>query len=525
MIDHQVLLATNVLNALTEEIAVLDANGTIVFVNDAWNRFSAVSRGAPQPDAYLGVNYLSVCRDAVGRGDAAAEQALASLEDVLQARRKEATFEYPCHAPDRERWYVMSVTRFGGEHAPYLVVAHQEITARKQAERALQENERLLRTVLESLPVGVWVMDARGRIVHGNAASLRIWAGARYVGPEEFGAYKGWWLSTGKPIAADEWAAARAIRNGETSLDEEIEIECFDTTHKIILNSALPLYDAGGERIGAVILNQDITDRKRAEAEREAMLEEKARLRTAAVKASRMKDEFIASLSHELRTPLQAVLGWAATIRQGVNDPVLCQRAAAAIERNARIQAQLLDDTLDVSRIVHGTLTIDEVNVDFAALVAEVIESLRPTALEKGLNVVEHASPGADVQGDPIRLQQVVWNLLNNAMKFTPPGGRIDVATGVRDGWVELSIHDTGRGIAPEFIPFLFDRFRQGGGSPVLTRLGLGLGLAIVKELVERHKGTITAGSPGEGQGATFTVRLPVATGTRARSERGDAGV
>jgi diguanylate cyclase (GGDEF)-like protein/PAS domain S-box-containing protein len=257
----------DVWNALTANIAVLDAHGMVVGVNDAWKRF-ARANGAPDSNFYVGTSYLGACEAAAARGDPTAQKALSAVRAALAGEVDEIAIEYPCHSLSEERWFVLRVTRLEGHEGA--VVAHENITARRRAEQALRETEQTLRQVLETLPVGVWMMDAAGRIVHGNPAGLRIWGGARYVAPEEFGEYKGWWVSTGKPIAAEEWAAARAIRNGETSVDEEIEIECFDGTRKIILNSAVPLRDAGGAIHGAIIVNQDITARKRAERELEA---------------------------------------------------------------------------------------------------------------------------------------------------------------------------------------------------------------------------------------------------------------
>ena len=511
MIDSALSLATGALNALGAHIAVLDKSGAIVFVNEAWSRFARNNGGTTAATFFVGTNYLAVCRDSVRRGDASARLALSGFQEVLRGDRDEFSLEYPCSAPDRERWFRMSVTRFATESEHYLVVVHDEITVQKESERALQANERLLQSVLEALPIGVWILDAEGRIVHGNPAGVAVWAGARYVGPQDFGEYKGWWMSTGERIAPEEWAAARAIRNGETSIDEEIEIECFDGAHKIILNSAVPLLGSDGRITGAIIVNQDITARKHAETERAAMLREHERLSLAAQEANRMKDYFIATLSHELRTPVNSVLGWTAILKRAFPDPPACERATAAIERNARIQAQLLNDALDIDRIIRGQLTLTQSDQDLVPVVAEVLETVRPTAIEKQIAIVEQVSGSqAIVHGDQIRLRQMVWNLLSNALKFTPEGGSIEVHTRTEVGWVEVSVRDSGIGISPEFMPFVFDRFRQGTGPVETTQSGLGLGLAIVKELVELHRGTITAESLGVGQGATFTLRLPL---------------
>ena len=514
MIHSGLRLATGALNALGTHIAVLDKSGAIVFVNDAWNRFARNNGATSTAAFFVGTNYFAVCHDAVRRGDATASLALSGFEEVLRGDRAGFSLEYPCRTPDRELWFRMSVTRFatGSEH--YLVVAHDEITRRKETERAQQATERLLRSVLEALPIGVWILDADGRILHGNPAGVTVWAGARYVGLQHYGEYKGWWVATGEPVAASEWAAARAIRNGETSIDEEIEIECFDGTHKIILNSAVPLFSGDGRVTGAIIVNQDITARKRAERERSSMLREQERLRLAAQEANRLKDYFIATLSHELRTPVNSVLGWTSILKRAFPESPACERATAAIERSARMQEQLLSDALDIDRIVRGQLTLARSDHDLVAVVAEVLETMRPTAIEKGIAIAEQVSGSqAIVRGDHMRLRQMVWNLLSNAMKFTSEGGRIEVHTRTEVGWVEVSIRDSGIGISPEFMPFIFDRFRQGIGPLEPTRSGLGLGLAIVKELAELHHGTITAESPGPGQGATFTLRLPLAAG------------
>ena len=256
-------LCAEVLETLPIEIAVLDADGAIIYFNQAWKRF-ANENGSGDPLAYLGWNYKEVCAVAAERGDECAASALAGIETVCRGERSLFVLEYPCHCEARQRWFLLRACTLEG--APLRVlVAHDDITERKLSELALQETENKLQHVLHTLPVGVWVMDRNGTIVQGNPAGQRIWAGARWVGPEQFGEYKGWRVSTGEPIAAEEWAAARAISRGEISIDEEIEIECFDGTHKVILNSAMPLLDPDGEISGAIIVNQDITGRKQNE--------------------------------------------------------------------------------------------------------------------------------------------------------------------------------------------------------------------------------------------------------------------
>ena len=516
MVESGLAFASDVLNALAAQIAVLDRHGAIVVVNEAWMRFSRENGGPADASAYVGSNYLAASRPAVLAGDAEARAACEGIDEVLRGIRSEFSCQYPCHAPRKKRWFRMSVTRFGDREGLHLVVSHEDVTVEVVKSRELEDAERLLRSVLETLPVGVWILDGDGTIRHANPAAGRIWGGIRRVGPEQYGEYRGWWADTGAPIAPADWGAARAIREGETSLDEEIEIEGFDGVRRVILHSSVPLRDSAGRITGALVVNQDISIRKRAEREREALLQEQDRLRRAALDANRAKDDFIATLSHELRTPLQSVLGWVAVLRGAPADPALTARVADAIERNARLQVQLLEDTLDLSRIVHGRLTMENADVNLPALVAGVVEALRPAAEERQIAFVEAGGETqAIVRGDATRLQQVVWNLLTNALKFTPAGGRIDVRTEVGPDAVTVSIRDTGIGIAPDFVPLLFDRFSQGGDT-ARRRLGIGLGLSIVKELVERHRGTVQAESEGEGRGATFTVRLPLARAREA---------
>ena len=260
-------LAVTAIDALVAHVAILDSDGVIVEVNETWKRF-AVANGAPSASGSVGVNYLSVCeRAALDPSCPTAPAALAGIREVIDGKRERFYLEYPCDSPSEKRWFDLHVTRAITSSGPRIVVAHHDITPRKESELSLERTEKLLRNVLETLPVGIWVMNADGVIVQGNAAGQKIWAGARYVGPEEFGEYKGWWVRSGEPIGPEEWAAARAIRNGETSIDEEVEIQCFDGTKKIILNSAMPLRDGDGRITGAIIVNQDVTARFAAEKE------------------------------------------------------------------------------------------------------------------------------------------------------------------------------------------------------------------------------------------------------------------
>jgi signal transduction histidine kinase len=230
-----------------------------------------------------------------------------------------------------------------------------------------------------------------------------------------------------------------------------------------------------------------------------------------AAQANRLKDEFLALVSHELRTPLNAMLGWTSLLKEGAEDEKELREGLETIDRNARAQARLVDDLLDVSRIIAGKVRLEITEVNLRAVTASVIDALRPAAEARGVKVQLHAtSEPADVLGDADRLQQVVWNLLSNAIKFTPRGGRVSLALEHFDSRVVLAVADTGPGIAAEFLPHIFKRFSQGDPSTTRGHGGLGLGLAITRHLVELHGGRISAESAGEGQGATFRVEIPV---------------
>jgi signal transduction histidine kinase/CheY-like chemotaxis protein len=249
-------------------------------------------------------------------------------------------------------------------------------------------------------------------------------------------------------------------------------------------------------------------------AERQALLLHEREARSHAESVSAMKDEFLATLSHELRTPLSAILGWAEILQRGVRDEVALRRGLETIERNARAQAQLVDDLLDMSRIISGKVRLEMQAIDPATFVEAALETAGPAALAKNIVLGKSLAPGAGVIiGDLGRLQQVMWNLLSNAVKFTPAGGTVDVLLERRGNEVVVRVCDSGIGIDSGFLPFVFDRFRQADASTTRRHGGLGLGLSIARQLVELHGGTIEVDSPGLGQGATFTLRFPLSTG------------
>ena len=260
-------------------------------------------------------------------------------------------------------------------------------------------------------------------------------------------------------------------------------------------------------------LSTEIAERKRIEGEREEILIREQQARLQAERANRVKDEFLATLSHELRTPLSSILGWTRLLGGGKLDGETSTRAIETIERNARAQAQLINDLLDVSRIVAGKLQFDIRPVDLTKVISAAIDAVSPAAHAKEISLdFSHDNRYTSVLGDADRLQQVVWNLISNAVKFTPSKGLVLIKLKEDDGQAIIEVTDTGQGIDPEFLPFVFERFRQADGSSTRKHGGLGLGLAIVRHLVEMHGGSVTVSSEGTGKGSTFTISMPLST-------------
>jgi PAS domain S-box-containing protein len=283
-----------------------------------------------------------------------------------------------------------------------------------------------------------------------------------------------------------------------------------------------PIKGPTGLIIGVSKVARDITSIKRSERERDELLRRETAARAEAERMSLMKDEFLATLSHELRTPLNAILGWATILRSGYShDPGEMDQGLEIIERNARAQAQLIEELLDMSRIINGKLRLDVQTVDLQVVISEAVDSVRPAAEAKAIRLTKVLDPkGAAITGDPNRIQQVLWNLLTNAIKFTPKGGRIQVFLRRVNSHVEISVEDTGQGIASEFLPQLFTRFSQADNSLTRQHGGLGLGLALVRSLVELHGGDVKASSEGIDLGATFVVSLPLMAVRRQEQER-----
>jgi PAS domain S-box-containing protein len=388
----------------------------------------------------------------------------------------------------------------------------RDITQRKRTEEALAHQSEWLRVTLASIGDAVIATDINGVVTFMNsvAESLTGWKQEEAAGQPLQEVFN---IVNEETRQTVENPAVRAIREGLiVGLANHTVLISKTGTEIAIDDSGAPIKDANEKTIGAVLVFRDITDRKQAELERIRLLEREHTARTQAEAASRAKDEFLATVSHELRTPLTAILGWARLLTLGDLQGETGRRAIETIERNAKSQAQLIEDLLDMSRIISGKLGLKFEPVSLVHIIESALESVRPTVQAKSIEMTAKLDSAAGVViGDATRLQQVVWNLLSNAVKFTPAGGRVEVKLEHDDAHAQIIISDNGKGISPEFLPHLFERFQQADSKDTRQQGGLGLGLAIVQQLVEMHDGTVKAESPGEGQGATFIVRLPAA--------------
>jgi PAS domain S-box-containing protein len=411
-----------------------------------------------------------------------------------------------------------------------LVATVNALLRQRRTEQALRASEERYRLLVDSVrDYAIVTVSMEGRVVSWNPGAERVtgYSESDIVGRPVAMLFE---KSTSSAIE-DELATAAAQGRSQS----ERWLVRPDGERRLTSGVAAAMRDASGRLVGFSLVLRDITVERQTESaradsemrfrqladERTRLLDGERAAREDAEQANRLKDEFLATLSHELRTPLNAIVGWAVILRRTRTVDAHLADGLATIERNARVQTQLIDDLLDVSRIISGKLRLDVDQVDLAAVVEAAIESVHPASEAREIRVERTlASHQTMVRGDSGRLQQVVWNLLTNAIKFTPRGGQVWVTLGRVDSHVAITVADSGRGIEPAFLPHVFDRFRQADPSTTRTHGGLGLGLAIVRHLVELHGGTVEADSEGRDRGARFTIRLPLNAASARRRLR-----
>ncbi len=406
-----------------------------------------------------------------------------------------------------------------------------EITAdatRREREQRLLVSEASLQTALDLVGMASWTIDLR--------RDEMVWSDRLFhlLGLDASSAVPSieTWLASVHPEERERVAAAwREARRAGTPLRSTYRVVWPDGTVRWIDAACGFLRDDHGQAIVGIGAFHDVTERRLAHEARERLLAREERLRAAAERArvdaeqaSQAKDHFLAVLSHELRSPLQGMIGWLSLLRSGRLDAERSRHAIDAIERSVRLQAQLVSDLLDVSRIVAGKLQLAVGLVDLGAVVEGTVEEMRPLARQNRITLRSHAVQGAFVAGDAERLHQVFANLVSNALKFTPAGGVVDVRCARSENEAEVTVQDTGEGIAAHALPHIFDRFAQADSSPTRRHGGLGLGLAIVKHLTEAHGGQVSARSDGPGKGSVFSVRLPLARPAHVPARYGLAG-
>lgn len=479
-------------NAIADGVCMLDTNGTIMQSN------LAASELWEKPESEIKGSFY---------GDLMPD--LLSFKENPFIRARETCRRQNLELRFGDRWFSVTADPILGDRGNFAgavwIVA--DITDRKQAESAQRETEERFRLLLDNAQdYAIFFLDAQGYIIRWSVGAQRILG---YEEAEALGQPTSI-IFTPEDLAAgtDKLELEQALAKGQAE-DERWHIRK-DGTRFWASGIVTSLKDEAGLRGFAKIM-RDFTERKQAEDERAQLLVREQNARTQAETANRMKDEFLATLSHELRSPLNAMLGWLRLLNTRKFDEKTTAKAMETIERSARAQAQLVEDLLDVSRIIQGKVRLNVRPVELVTVIEAALDTVRPAAEAKEIRLQTiFDSTGGLVAGDSDRLQQIVWNLLSNAVKFTLKGGQVQVCLERVNSHVEIAVSDTGLGIKPEFLPFVFDRFRQADSSIARTYTGLGIGLAIVRHLVELHGGSVRAQSEGEGKGATFTIKLPL---------------
>ncbi|CAN5620397.1 ATP-binding protein [soil metagenome] len=488
------------LSSITDFIYAFDRAGRFVYVNHAllslWGleRSEAVGKNFTdlkyEPD--LAAKLQSQIQQVFDTG-----QGLSDVTPYTSPTGAGGFYEYiftPVLAPDGTVELVSGSTRDISEHRNVL--------------QALQRSEESFRQLADAMPQIVWAAKPDGTLDYYN----RRWFD--YINLAGSDMEQARW---DKYIHAEDVARVYAAWNEAVQTGQPYGIEfriCrADGVYRWFLVRAMPIRDAHDTVARWFGTCTDIQVQKELLSQREQLLEAERAARSEAERLSRMKDEFLATLSHELRTPLTAILGWAQIINRPAAKAEDVSQGVDVIQRNARAQAQIIEDLLDMSRIISGKVRLETQPLDLVAIVQAAVEAVRPAADGKGIRLKCAITPLPNlfISGDANRIQQVLWNLLTNALKFTPKGGSVEARFEYSDTHAEISVVDSGDGIKPEFLPYVFDRFRQADATTTRRHGGLGLGLSIVKQLTELHGGSVRVTSPGIGYGSTFVVALPLA--------------
>jgi PAS domain S-box-containing protein len=413
-----------------------------------------------------------------------------------------------------------------------VVLTFRDISEERRAEEALHEQREWFEQTLQGIGDGVIATDIRGSVVFMNPVAEFL-TGRTLEDSRGRSCADVFRILNEKTRSAVENPVGRVLREGKVEglAAHALLVDAQGNGRHVDLSGA-PIRNSSGRLVGAVLMFRDVSERQAQELERAAAASERERLlegeraaRAAAERANRVKDDFVATLSHELRTPLNAILGWTQILKSQEALSELVARGMDVIERNTRVQAQLVADLLDMSRIMSGKLSLEIRKVDLGSIVEAAVETVQPAALLKGVTLHTQIDRGTGpLAGDAARLQQIVWNLLSNAIKFTPEGGRVEVSLERLDDQAHVVVRDNGIGIHADFLPALFERFRQAESATSRRFGGLGLGLAIVKQLTELHGGTVEASSEGEGRGSTFRVRFPIGSPRSASASEQASG-